>query len=166
MKIIIFTLIPIIILAILNSKSILPNTPYYILVGIISIIGSIYFWHRYGSIIMRDNMNYQEYDWYFDPKAAPTGSSNVTDPWATKNLPGTCIGQACCSDGQTWDSTINLCVGTCTVQPATASTTTTTTTTETFVNNVLTKTSGKYKNDVDLKPPKPINSDSFINYKL
>jgi hypothetical protein len=117
---------------------------------------------------MRDNMNYQEYDWYFDPKAAPTGSSNATDPWATTNLPGTCIGQACCSDGQTWDPTINQCVGTSTVQPTTTSTTTTTatTTTETFVNNVLTRTSGNYKNDVDLNTPNPTNSDSFINYKL
>lgn len=164
MKIVIFTLIPIIILSILNNKNILPNFIYYILLGLISIIGSIYFWHCYGSMIMRDNMNYQEYDWFFDPKAAPTGTGDSTDPWATTKLPGTCIGEACCSDGQIWDSTINQCVGTSNVKKTT--TTTASNTKETFVNNILSKTSGKYKNDVDLNSPNPTNSDSFINYKL
>jgi len=157
MKIIIFTLIPVIILVILNSKSILPDTPYYILVALCALIGSIYFWYRYGSIIMRDNMNYQEYDWYFDPKAAPKGSSDSTDPWLTNNLPGICVGSACCSEGQVYDEVNDICV--------TAGSTKSTTTTETFVNNVLSKTSGKLKPDVNLKPPMPNNSESFINYQ-
>ena len=152
MKIIIFTLIPIIILTILHSKSILPDTPYYILVAIVSIIGSIYFWYCYGSIIMRDNMNYQEYDWYFDPSTAPKGSADSTDPWLTTALPSTCVGAACCSDGQVYDEVADICV-------------TSGTTTETFVTNVLTKTSGSLKNDVNLKPPIPNNSESFINYQ-
>jgi hypothetical protein len=98
-------------------------------------------------------MNYQEYDWYFNPATAPKGSASSTDPWVTSSVPGTCIGQACCSEGQTWDSTLNQCVGTCTVTPPA-----TTTTTETFVNNVLTKTSGKYKDDYNLKAPKAYTS--------
>jgi len=163
MKIIIFTLVPVVIIAILNNKGILPNTPYYILLVLICIIGSIYFWTCYASIITRDNMNYQEYDWYFDPSKAPTGSSDSTDPWATMNLPGTCIGEACCSDGQTWDSNLNQCIGTSSVvSPVTS--TNTATSTETFINNVLTKTSGVYKNDVNLNEPVPTNSESFINY--
>jgi hypothetical protein len=160
MKIVIFTLVPIIILAILNSKSLLPNNIYYILVAIIALIGSFYFWNKYLSIISRDNMNYQEYDWYFNPATAPTGSPSTTDPWITNSLPGTCIGQACCSDGQTWDADLDQCIGTSNVVPAT-----TTKTTETFINNVLTKTSGKYKNDVNLKSPMPNVSESFINYR-
>ena len=151
MKIIIFTLIPIIILAILNNKGILPNTFYYALIAIIALIGGFYFWYRYGSIILRDNMNYQEYDWYFNPATAPKGSASSTDPWVTAAVPGTCVGQACCSEGQTWDSMLNQCVGTCTVTPPA-------TTTETFVNNVLTKTSGKYKDDYNLKAPKAYTS--------
>ena len=156
MKIIIFTLIPVIILAILNSKGILPETPYYILVALVAIIGSVYFWYRYGSIIMRDNMNYQEYDWYFDQSAAPKGSADSTDPWLTSKLPGTCIGSACCSDNQVYDEVADLCV---------TGSATNSTTTETFVNNVLTKTSGKLKPDVNLKPPMPTHSESFINYQ-
>jgi hypothetical protein len=157
MKIIIFTLIPITILAILNSKSILPNTPYYILVALIAVIGSIYFWHRYGSIIMRDNMNYQEYDWYFDKSAAPKGSADSSDPWLTSKLPATCVGSACCSNGQVYDTVNNKCV--------IASNSTSASAKETFVNNVLTKTSGKLKPDINLKPPMPNYSEGFINYQ-
>jgi len=161
MKIIIFTLIPIIILAILNSNGILPDTIYYILLAIIAFIGLLYFFYRYLSIIFRDNMNYQEYDWDFNLSNAPKGSSSSSDPWATNKSPGTCIGQACCSNGQTWDANLNQCVGTSCVTGNPSATSTT----ETFVNNVLTKTSGKYKNDVDLKNPMPNVSDSFINYR-
>jgi hypothetical protein len=154
MKIIIFTLVPVIILAILNNKGILPNTPYYILLVIVSIIGSIFFWYRFASIIMRDNMNYQEYDWYFDPNAATTTTSTTvtSDPWLSLKVPGTCVGQYCCSDGQTYDSSLNQCVGASTVS-------------ESFVNNVLTKQQpGKYKADVNMGSIQPTMSKSFINY--
>ena len=109
MKIIIFTLIPVIILAILNNKGILPNTFYYVLLIIITIIGAYFFWRKIASILMRDNMNYQEYNWNFNSNNAPSGSPSSTDPWLSLNMPGTCVGQYCCSDGQTWDSSLNQC---------------------------------------------------------
>ena len=120
MKIIIFTLIPIIILSFLNNKGILPNFLYYILLTIILLIGAIYFWYYYGSIIMRDNMNYDAYEWFFDAAKAPPGkiSGDSVDPWVTYSLPGTCIGEACCSNGQTWNSTLNQCIGTSTFKPS------------------------------------------------
>ena len=43
MKILIFTLVPIIILAVLYNKQILPQTAYYILIAIITLIGAIFF---------------------------------------------------------------------------------------------------------------------------
>ena len=156
MKIIICMLVPVIILAILNKKGILPNIIYYILIGIISIIGSVFLWRRFVSIIMRDNMNYQEYDFMFDANTAATSttSSDTSDPWATSDL-GECIGQACCSSGQTWDVSLNQCIGTSTVPPPT---------TESFVNNMLIKTQpNKYKPDVDLRENlMGIQSESFI----
>jgi len=162
MKIIIFTLIPVIILAILNNKGFLPNSFFYILLTIVVIIGSIFFWYRLGSIFMRDNMNYQEYDWYFNPNNVSTTSTTTTsDPWFTSNIPGTCVGQYCCSTGQTYDLSLNQCVGTSSV-------------TETFVNNVLTKTSTTlpgYSNQIIKKPRQnmdnvqPVRSDSFITYR-
>jgi hypothetical protein len=113
MKIIIFTLIPVIILGVLNNKGILPNSFYYILLIIVAFIGAYYFWRRFASIIMRDNMNYQEYDWYFNANTAPgaPSPSSASDPWASNlsSSSGTCIGEACCSVGQTWNPTLVKC---------------------------------------------------------
>lgn len=164
MKIIIFTLIPVIIIALLNNKGILPNTIYYILLVIISLIGAIFFWYRFSSIIMRDNMNYQEYDWYFNPDAAPSGSTTITDdPWSSGSLNlGTCIGDSCCSDGLTYDASLNQCV------ESTSGFTTiggvgnlfgTQNITESMVNNILTKTQpGNYKQSVNLRQPEAFNN--------
>jgi hypothetical protein len=184
MKIVIFTLVPIIILAILNSKGILPTTIYLILLSIIAAIGGYFFWVRFGSIITRDNMNYQEYDWYFNAGAAPTAdSSDDTDPWASNKIMGTCVGDACCSDGQTYDEDLNQCIGTSTVDTTSSDTTTTTTTTtsntnknngnsktkttESFINNVLIKGSDKFKTDFTMNGDErvqPSMSKSFINF--
>ena len=123
-------------------------------------------------------MNYQEYDWYFDPSTAPTGSASSTDPWASLGSMGTCIGQDCCSAGQLYDETLDQCVGDSTTPPSptdtyatpstTTSTTTTTPTTESFVTEgmiekMLTKTEqGKYKSDFVYGGVKPNTSESFI----
>ena len=158
MKIIIFTLIPVIILATLNNKGILPNTIYYILISIVSVIGAYFFWVRFASIITRDNMNYQEYNWYFTPDSAPTGTSTTSssDPWVSTTMTGVCIGESCCSTGQTWDASLNQCIGDSTV--------TETFITESMINNVLTKKQpGKYKPDVNIGNINYGQSQSFIN---
>ena len=101
-------------------------------------------------------MNYQEYDFYFDPNAAPTGSTTTSDPWLSQNVGGTCIGQNCCSDGQTWNGNLNKCVGTSTVTESFV--------TESLVNNVLTKKqNGKYKDDVNIGNIQESQTNSFIN---
>ena len=167
MKIIIFTLVPVIILAFLNNKGILPNIIYYILLIIVAIIGAYFFWSRIASIIMRDNMNYQEYNWNFDPSKAPSGGASLSnDPWLTTNMPGTCIGQDCCSTGQTWDPALNQCAGDSTVVVSTVSDSTVTESflTETMVNNALIKKQpGKYKSDVNIGNIHYNKSQSFIN---
>ena len=161
MKIIIFTLIPVILLSFLYNKGLLPNSIYRFLIIVISIIGAVYLWRRYASIITRDNMNYQEYNWYFDPNLATSGAATTSaDPWLSSSSGssvGTCIGQACCSSGQVYDSTSNQCVAT----------TTATTTQESFetINNILTKQQpGKFKTDYDLSDNyKAPLSNSIIN---
>jgi hypothetical protein len=159
MKIVIFTLVPVIILAILNNKGILPNMPYYILVSIVAIIGSIYFWYRFASLIMRDNMVYQEYQWPMPPTNKTGSSSSISDPWGSIGLPGTCIGDACCSAGQTYDASLNQCIGDSTVESFV---------TESMLNSVLTKTSGISKPSYTLNADskiQPNSGNSFINYK-
>ena len=160
MKTIVIMLVPILILAILHNKGILPTNFYYILIAIIALIGAIFIWRIVFSIILRDRMNYQAYDWYFDPSTAPTSTSTSTeDPWASKSSGiGSCIGDACCSDGLVYDYDLNQCV----VSDDTTSTT------ETFMNNVFTKSQGNFKKpDVILGGENIMsnNSNSFINYK-
>jgi hypothetical protein len=159
MKIIIFTLIPVLILAFLNNKGLLPNTIYYGLLVIIALIGGYFFWRRMASIWMRDNMNYQEYDWAFDANSAPTGSSSSSDPWASSINVGTCIGDACCSNGLVYDTSMNQCVPSTTSSSTSSSGTTETFITESMVNNVLTqKQPGKYKDDLNLRQPNAYNN--------
>lgn len=154
MKIVIFTLIPVIILALLNNKGFLPNTIYYILLVIVSLIGAIFFWYRFTSIIMRDNMNYQAYNWHFNPNAAPSGSSSINDPWSGGVDYGTCIGDACCSPGLTYDTSINQCV-----KPVSSSTGKESFITDSIANQVLTQTQpGNYKQAINLKQPEPFNN--------
>ena len=161
MKIIILTLVPIIILALLNNKGILPNSIYYALTIVIAAIGGYFFWMRFGSIITRDNMDYQSYDWYFDPTGAPTASGSGEDPWMSTLDYGTCIGDACCSPGLVYDFSLNQCV-----VPSSATTTTTESfITEGMVQSVLTKMdpNKQYRGDVMLNSNvKPSMSNSFI----
>jgi hypothetical protein len=111
MKIIIFTLIPIIILTFIYNKGFLPSRIYYLLFIIVGVVGAIYFWKTYASIITRDNMNYDAYNWAFDPKSAPKGKGTVSnvDPWAGLNI-GTCIGQECCQPDQIYNTELDQCV--------------------------------------------------------
>ena len=164
MKIIIFTLIPVIIFTFIYNKGFIPSMIYRFVIIVVSIIGAVYLWRCYASIITRDNMNYQEYDWYFDPNAATSGSSTVAaDPWLSTSSGtfGTCIGQACCSTGQVYDTSLNQCVD------VTATSTSTTSVQESFetINKVLTKQQpGKYKTDYDLSDDyKAPLSNSIIN---
>jgi hypothetical protein len=152
MKIIIYILIPVIILAFLNNKGILPDTIFNILLVIVSLIGAYFFWTHFSSIIRRDNMNYQKYAWYFDPDSAPTSdSSSSDDPWLNNTSFGTCIGDSCCSEGLTYDSSINQCV--------TSTETTAETTTESFINKTLTKMNpANYKIQYDLRNPEAFNT--------
>jgi hypothetical protein len=183
MKIIIMTIIPIVILAILKNKDILPNSIFVTLVVIICFISLYYFWNIYTSIVMRDNMNYQEYNWSFNPNAVSTASSSTTtssDPWLSSSSSGsnTCVGQECCADGLTWDASLNQCTSTFsditsgavsyntgTSSSAQTATAETFVTRESMINNVLTKKEpNKYKYDYNMAPTiqAPL-SKSFTN---
>jgi len=154
MKTIVFTCIPLIILAILANKGILPSQLYRVLSAIVIIIAVIILGRQIIDLTNRDNMNWDEYNWYFNPNDAPTGDgSQATDPWALPTA--TCIGSACCYDGSTYDDIKNICVPNdiyaqeyppTTTDGSTTTTTTTTTTdgtttTESFMSGQIL---GKY----------------------
>jgi hypothetical protein len=164
MKILVMMLVPILILSILLQKGILPEPIFYILVVIIAIIGGVFLSRTLSSILTRDNMNYQAYNWAFDHSSAPTTSSvTETDPWASNSdtstgALATCVGDACCLNGLVFDSANNTCV--------VSTSNTTTESFETFVNNVLTQPtkSGYHKPDVVLGEVHAKPAESFVNY--
>lgn len=177
MKNIIYMLIPVLILSLLKNKGILPNSIYYVLVIIIVVIGSYFLWQKFVSILTRDSMNYQEYNWSFDARAAPVpNSSDNSDPWAstTGGNDGTCIGEACCPTGLTYDVSLNQCqvnssiasssVSTASnVMPVTTTASTSATTNESFISDIFTKHAANYnKSDVILgNNIKPQNTSKF-----
>jgi membrane-associated HD superfamily phosphohydrolase len=171
MKIVIFALIPIIIISFLYTKGILPKIVYLILIVIISLICAYFFWKKFASIIMRDNMNYQEYNYPFNPSNINTTNTSSSDPWQSSLSLGSCVGDSCCSTGLTYDASLNQCV----VGSSTGSSTSSSTgsssfyselqsdvetfVTESMINNILTKKQlGKYKSDYNIKSPYPSNA--------
>jgi len=110
MKTIVFICIPVIILAVLANKGILPPNIYRLLVVIILVAGAIIIGLQLVDMSNRDDMNWNEYNWYFDKSQAPSDTTEGTasDPWETSTM--TCIGSACCYQGSTYDSEKNICV--------------------------------------------------------
>jgi hypothetical protein len=114
----------------------------------IIVIGIIVIGKKMIDLSNRDNMNFDEYDWYFDKSKAPsdtTTSSSSSNPWAMPTA--TCVGELCClsTPGMIYDQVQKVCVLNTnttldTTEMATETTTTTTTdtttgaTTESFTN--------------------------------
>jgi len=117
MKVIIFICVPILVLTILFNSSLIPSFLYYILVIIICVVGIITLFHYFYDTYMRDNINYEEYNFSFDKANAPpvditswTASSAETDLGSA-----TCSGQACCAPNETYyayvgSTLVNQCI--------------------------------------------------------
>uniref|UniRef100_A0A6C0DUP0 Uncharacterized protein n=1 Tax=viral metagenome TaxID=1070528 RepID=A0A6C0DUP0_9ZZZZ len=152
MKIVIYMFVPILILAVLANKGFVPNWLFSGLTIIIAVIGLITLFYAIRSIMMRDNMIFQEYDWSFDPNSAPkASSSSSTDPWASSGS-NMCIGQACCDTGYTYDPTQNKCIPSSQVSS---------TTSESFISNIFTKYS---KADENKKPDYTMGDKLPVSY--
>jgi len=148
-KIIVYVCIFMLITIILGKKDILPRNIYIVLNGMIIVIGIIVIGKKMIDLSNRDNMNFDEYDWYFDKSKAPsdtTTSSSSSNPWAMPTA--TCVGELCClsTPGMIYDQVQKVCVLNTnttldTTEMATETTTTTDTTTgattESFTNPFL-----------------------------
>ena len=119
---------------ILGKKGILPTNIYITLNGLILTIAAIMIGKQIIKLFNRDNMNFDEYNWYFNKTKAPspttisstTGSSTgSSNPWAMPNI--ACVGAECCdqANGFVYDSTQNICVLGATTNSATPSESTT-----------------------------------------
>tara|TARA_Y100000766_G_C18406225_1_gene365104 strand:- start:3 stop:548 length:546 start_codon:yes stop_codon:yes gene_type:complete len=124
MKVIIMICIPILILSILSNKNIIPSSIARGVSIFIILIASVYIITQMYDLYIRNNMNYDEYDFSFDAKQQlkeDTGhGKNITqvlkdelkdiiDP-AKKKFNIGCIGSECCSNDMIYDKQINRCV--------------------------------------------------------
>jgi len=105
-----FVLALCVILGIIISILPIPSVVFNALLLII-ICGGGYLLIRIGySMWLRNNMDYQKYNFRFNPGAYATAisTSNSGDPWGSGS--STCIGQECCSETETYDPSLNRCV--------------------------------------------------------
>ena len=76
-KIIVLVCILLLIVIILGKKEIIPRNIYIALNTIIIVIGIIIIGTKMMDLSNRDNMNFDEYDWYFDKTKAPSDTSTT-----------------------------------------------------------------------------------------
>ena len=112
MKIIVVMLIPIIALAFLYNRGLIPQFIYFPILVLIVLVGFYYIFINYTSMMRRDNMNYQQFAWPFNTDTAPTSNSTNTDdtsPFSPVDTP-VCVGSQCCTDFELFDASLNKCV--------------------------------------------------------
>ena len=119
-KNIVYVCILVLIVVILGKKEIIPGNIYIALNVLIISIGAIIIGRQIIKLSNKDNMNFDEYNWYFNKAEAPastlvpssssSSSSSSSNPWSMPTI--ACIGASCCNqaDGFTYDSTQNMCV--------------------------------------------------------
>jgi|UniRef100_A0A6C0CW21 hypothetical protein len=114
MKSIVIICAVIILITIIFNKGFLPEGIYYLMLIIIIVVSVVILWYKYVLLISHDRMNYDEYDWGFNPDTAPKydmTNPSGTNPWASATAPSlTCVGSNCCDDGMSYDYTNNVCV--------------------------------------------------------
>lgn len=124
MKWVVILCIPLLIIAILMNKQIIPSKIGGPLMTIILIIGIIIIVTKLWDISRRDNMNYDEYQWFWDAKAQNptvyeydkeqiqkwTGNSDDDAQTTFGKALGTCVGDNCCATGTVWDVDTNKCI--------------------------------------------------------
>ena len=133
LKLIIFVAVLLLILAIVWKKGLLTDDIAKVLIGLVFGLGGFFIIRRLLDISMRDNMNFDAYNWNFDP-ATQTPTVYEYDKAKLMGLKADldqtfngldCIGNACCSAGMKYDKAARKCIKTANV--------------ETFVTGQLTK---------------------------
>ena len=121
MKMIILFIVPMLFIAILGSKAILPSSISYTLVILILLVGIYMVGLKIYDLSRRNNMNYDEYDRVYNYRlqnSVDTGKGyNIGDQLA-KEFSGlgtslnTCYGASCCSLNQSFDTNLKKCITT------------------------------------------------------
>lgn len=126
MKQVIYFCVPILILAFLTKKGLMPTKIAGALVSLIIAVGIIVLGRHIYDLGMRDNMNFDEYNWYFNPDNVQVDNYDNTDIndhpdffGDNKSFGGCltgieyeeeCRGEKCCGPNMKYDKSKKRCV--------------------------------------------------------
>ena len=107
MKIFIYMCIPVLILAILTNTGLFPSYIAGFMIVAIVVVGVVYIYAAVHDINRRDNRNFDEYTWEFDPSRVGTivnPNYGTTGTGTNGNLVGVgCFNGKCCGASTKWD---------------------------------------------------------------
>ena len=108
--------VPLLVLALLAKFGSLAGNIASAIGALVLVIGLYFIVRKFIDINSRNNMEFDEYDWQFDPAALkPTvieydlAQLRGVMPTADVSVGG-CFGQACCANGTVYDDTLSKCV--------------------------------------------------------
>ena len=121
MKIVIILILPVLISAILVKRNLIPYKVFKYISVVVGVITFFFLVNQLYFFSTRNNMQYQETNYTFKTKNTATNSAfdssgndpSGNDPWYRNNSnsnPPVCQGSNCCSNGMSYDSSLNQCV--------------------------------------------------------
>lgn len=127
MKLVVLFCIPLLILGVLMNRGIVSPGLGGGLISAVLVIGIIMVGAKIWDYMRRDNMNFDEYNWFWDPRdndptvieydkeqlGIATSSAESSMDQAKDSMSdalGTCVGDSCCKAPTTWDSKNQVCV--------------------------------------------------------
>jgi hypothetical protein len=112
-KLLILIIIPLLIIVIIKKKNIIPDKISNIIIMFILSVGGIYIMYRVVDLLLRDNINFDE---YYMPMNVDTDELDFnkyneydTDLNNVNNLEY-CVGNMCCSTGMEYDYELHKCL--------------------------------------------------------
>tara|TARA_B110000285_G_scaffold235504_1_gene317654 strand:- start:156 stop:1076 length:921 start_codon:yes stop_codon:yes gene_type:complete len=114
MKLVIFTCVPVLIIAVIANKGFITSEISNLVIAIIIAIGVIYISYSIYDISRRDNMNFNAYKGPISTSSdSDTQGEDYSDEWngddSDKKPSEPCVGKDCCTDGMVFDSATQTC---------------------------------------------------------
>lgn len=110
-KLFIYTCVPVLILAILANAGLIPTTIAGFIIVIIIVTGLIYIYAAVSDINRRSKMNFDEYEWEFDPSRVGVISNPdyVSKGGMGAGIGSGCVNGNCCGSNTSWDPNSGIC---------------------------------------------------------
>jgi hypothetical protein len=110
-KLFIYMCVPVLILAILANASLIPTSIAGFIIVIIIVTGLVYIYAAVNDINRRSKMNFDEYEWEFDPSRVGVISNPnyVSKGGLGAGIGSGCVNGNCCGPNTLWDPNSGIC---------------------------------------------------------